>query len=111
MEVQNTVKSGSSLLRIQYLFTKMGESAETVNSFRALVEIRSKFVPVPKYLRLFIQEDGLKHLVIQLQKSETKIIDVSLSILGHCLLEQEPRVLVSYFCDLGRQRVSQLTRD
>ena len=46
-------------------------------------------------MNIFIEEGGIPHIVIQLKKSTPKIVDVFLSVLGHCVLEQEPRVLVS----------------
>ena len=70
-------------------------SSQSSHVFRALVEIRTKyFTPTANHQNQFVQEGGLKLLVIQLQKNDKKIIDVALSILGHCVLEQEPRILV-----------------
>ena len=80
--------------RIQYLFSKLDSSHLSV-CYRALTEIRTEFVPKPHFLNIFIQAGGLKHIVAQLQKSNKKIVDVSLSILGHCVLEQESRSIVS----------------
>ncbi len=80
--------------RIQYLFTKLSSSHSSV-CYRALTELRTEFIPKPQLLTIFIQAGGLKHIVAQLQKSNRKIVDVSLSILGHCVLEQEPRIIVS----------------
>lgn len=80
--------------RIQYLFNKLSSSHSAI-CYRALSEIRTEFIPKPHLLSLFIQAGGLKHIVAQLQKSNKKIVDVSLSILGHCVLEQEPRIIVS----------------
>lgn len=79
--------------RIQHLFTKL-ESSQSVTCFRALTELRGEFVTKPQLLPLFIQAGGLKHIILQLKKSNKKIVDVSLSILGHCVLEQEPRNMV-----------------
>ena len=84
----------SSSQRLKYLMTKLN-SSQNSHVFRALVEIRTKyFTPTANHQKQFVQEGGLKLLVIQLQKNDKKIIDVTLSILGHCVLEQEPRILV-----------------
>lgn len=93
-------KSDSVQRRIQYLFDKMSTDQVTV-IYRVLTELRTEFVPHPRRLSAFIQAGGLKHLVTHLQKPEKKIVDVSLSVLGHCVMEQEPRVVVSFvFVDL-----------
>ena len=80
--------------KIQHLFTQL-ESSHSSVCYRALSELRADFVTKPPLLSLFVQAGGLKHLIIQLEKSNKKIVDVSLSILGHCVLEQEPRHIVS----------------
>ena len=87
-------KTDSFQQRIEYLLSKLSSSHSSV-CYRALTELRTEFVPKPNFLNIFIQAGGLKHIVAQLQKSNRKIVDVSLSILGHCVLEQEPRIIVS----------------
>ena len=88
-------KKGALVKRLHYLFTKMGPSNELENCYRALTEIRLKFISKSQQMNIFIEEGGIPHIVIQLKKSTPKIVDVALSVLGHCVLEQEPRVLVS----------------
>lgn len=91
----DSLKSTDSIhQRIQYLFDKLSSSHSSV-CYRALTELRTEFIPKPQLLQIFIQAEGVKHIVAQLQKSNRKIVDVSLSILGHCVLEQEPRTIVS----------------
>lgn len=77
--------------RMEYLFTKLN-SSHSSTCYRALAELRKEVIPKS---HLFIQAGGMKHIVVQLQKSNKKIVDLSLSILGHCVLEQEPRNIVS----------------
>ena len=89
------LKENALVKRLQYLFTKMIPSNETENCYRALTEIRIKFISKPQQMSIFMVEGGIPQIVIQLKKSTPKIVDVALSILGHCVLEQEPRVLVS----------------
>lgn len=79
--------------RIQYLFTKL-ESGQHSSVYRALTELRTEFIPHPKRYSALIQAGGLKHVVNHLKDSNKKVVDVSLSILGHCALESEPRLLV-----------------
>lgn len=80
--------------RIQYLFSKL-DSSHSATCYRALSELRTEFIPKPHLSSLFIQAGGIKQIISQLKNSNKKIVDVSLSILGHCVMEQEPRVIVS----------------
>ncbi len=89
-------KGNSVRIRLEYLFGKLNEEQSASSTYRALNELRAKFVPHPPRLSTFIQCGGMKHIVTQLQSSNKKIVDVSLSILGHCVMEPEPRVLVCY---------------
>jgi len=88
-------KENALAKRLQYLFTKMIPSNETENCYRALTEIRLKFISKPQQMNLFIEKGGISQIVVQLKKTTPKIVDVALSVLGHCVLEQEPRILVS----------------
>lgn len=87
-------KGNSARVRLEYLFGKLNQEQSASSIYRALNELRAKFVPHPPRLSTFIQCGGIKHIVTQLQSSNKKIVDVSLSILGHCVMEPEPRVLV-----------------
>ena len=94
---QDTIKN-----RLQHLLCTIADTEHPSSCFKALAEIRSNFITDPKKRKLFIQSSGIKNLVKQLQCENTKIVDITLSILGHCVLEQDPRVIVSinFHCNL-----------
>ena len=69
----------------------MGPSNESEKCYPALTEIRLNFITKSEQMNIFIEEGGIPHVVVQLKKSTQKIVNVSLSVLGHCVLEQEPR--------------------
>ena len=91
----DSVKTGEAKRRIEKLFEQMSSSHSSATCYRALSEVRTGFIPNPQLLSLFIQAGGVKQMVEQLKKSNKKIVEISLSILGHCVLDQESRVIVS----------------
>lgn len=93
--MESKIKKNTAENRLQHLLNNIEDTKHLSSCFKALAEIRSHFVTDPKKRNLFIQSNGMKHVVTQLQCENKKILDVTLSILGHCVLEQEPRVIVS----------------
>ncbi len=81
--------------KIEHLFEQMSSNHSSATCYRALSELRTGYIPRPQLLSLFIQAGGIRQIVEQLKKSNKKIVDVSLSILGHCVMEQEARAVVS----------------
>lgn len=93
-EMMDDRKREQVMRRLAHLFKK-AESSQPSGCCRAMEEIRARFVPCKPYLALFIEQGGLKTLVAQLQKDDKKLVNVSLSILSHCVLEPGPRITVS----------------
>ncbi|PSN52457.1 hypothetical protein C0J52_14981 [Blattella germanica] len=56
-------------------------------AYEALLEIRSKILPMKDGINLLSNNGSLKDLVNFLQKPNEKILDVTLSILGNCCLK------------------------
>jgi hypothetical protein len=65
--------------RIQYLFDKLSSSHSSI-CFCAITELRAEFIPKPQLLQIFVQAGGVKHIVEQQQKSNRKVVDVSLAV-------------------------------
>lgn len=87
-------KRGTTEERLQQLLHTIKDHKHLSSNFKALAEIRSQYMSDPTKLKLFIHAGGMKHIVSNLKCENKKIVDVALSILGHCVLEQEPRVVV-----------------
>ena len=56
-----------------------------------LVEIKSKVVNTREGAKLIIKNDLLKDLVNFMDKPNEKILDITLSILGNCCLDEDTR--------------------
>lgn len=61
----------------------------------ALLKIRSKVIADVNGLHLFRECGGLGHLVPHLRKPNERILDLSLSILGNCCLDDQTCLAVS----------------
>lgn len=62
----------------------------------ALLKIRSKVIADENGLQLFRECGGLEFLVPHLRKPNERILDLALSILGNCCLDDRTCMAVSY---------------
>lgn len=60
-----------------------------------LYKIRNEIIASEEGVRLFREANGLEYLMPLLRKPNERILDVALSILGNCCLEEECSLLVS----------------
>lgn len=60
-----------------------------------LTKIRNKVIITDNGIRLFRECNGLEYLLPLLRKPNEKILDITLSILGNCCLEEESALAVS----------------
>lgn len=67
----------------------------------ALLKIRSKITINDAGIKLFRQCKGLDHLLPHLRKPNEKILDITLSILGNCCLEEESSLVVGKLNSFG----------
>lgn len=62
----------------------------------ALVKIRTKVITDENGLQLFRECGGLEYLVPHLRKPNERILDLALSILGNCCLDDQTCLAVSF---------------
>ena len=86
--------------RLQYLFSKMQASSHSTNSLQALKEMKEKVQNDAEFFQLFLAEEGIKQIVLQLSKSDKRIICVSLSILTWCVVKENSTIDVSSLKDV-----------
>ena len=58
---------------------------------KSLIAIRMKYIKEPGGIQKFCAYGGLKNLIELIQKTNQKIVDISLSILGNCCTEEGAR--------------------
>lgn len=75
-----------------YLIRSLASSSSDV-VYKALLELRGKYIKQTNKAgtKRFREKGGLKLLMRLIQKPSTKIVDIALSILGNCCLEEETR--------------------
>lgn len=61
-----------------------------------LLKIRSKVIVNDNGIQLFRDCGGLEYLLPHLRKPNERILDLTLSILGNCCLEEESSLAVSF---------------
>ena len=88
---KNSVLESSAENLIQNIL----HASSSSNCYQILVSVREKVSKNPKFLSEFISAGGIKALIEQLKKPQKKLVDVSLSILSHCVIQPEPRIQVS----------------
>lgn len=62
----------------------------------ALLKIRNKVIADGNGLQLFRECGGLEYLVPHLRKPNERILDLALSILGNCCLDDQTCLAVSF---------------
>ena len=59
--------------------------------FNCLVSLRTKHLKDAELCRMLVDRGLVKALVLLLQRPNTKIVDITLSILGNLMVEDKPR--------------------
>lgn len=72
------------------------KSTSSIRVQETLLKIRSKITTNDAGIILFRQCGGLDYLLPHLRKPNERILDITLSILGNCCLEEESSLAVSY---------------
>lgn len=72
------------------------KSTSSTRVQETLLKIRSKIINNDEGIKLFRQSGGLDYLLPHLRKPNERILDITLSILGNCCLEEESSIAVSY---------------
>lgn len=70
------------------------KSSSSSRVHETLIKIRSKIIANDSGIKLFRQSGGLEYLLPHLRKPNEKILDITLSILGNCCLEEESNIAV-----------------
>lgn len=70
------------------------KSSSATRVQETLLQIRSKVIVTESGVKLFRECGGLEFLLPHLRKPNEKILDITLSILGNCCLEEESSLLV-----------------
>lgn len=71
------------------------KSSSSTKVQESLLKIRSKITVNDAGIKLFRECDGLDYLLPHLRKPNERILDITLSILGNCCLEEESNLAVS----------------
>lgn len=74
------------------------KSTSSTRVQETLLKIRSKITTNDDGIKLFRENGGLDYLLPHLRKPNERILDITLSILGNCCLEEESSLAVS--CNL-----------
>jgi len=83
--------------RIVYVISKLSSSnPEKVLS--GLIEIRTRIIKSREGIEKFLERGGIEPVIKQLTKTNQKIMDVSLSILGNLAVEPQVRSMVILWC-------------
>lgn len=87
-------KTGQSL-GILKLLSQLEKSSSSQSTYKLLVQIRTDVIKDKEGIKLLRDKGGLKRIVRILSKPNEKILNVSLSILANCCLQDDCRVQVS----------------
>lgn len=71
------------------------KSSSSTKVQESLLKIRSKIAVNDAGIKLFRECGGLDYLLPHLRKPNERILDITLSILGNCCLEEESSIAVS----------------
>lgn len=71
------------------------KSTSSTRVQETLLKIRSKITTNDDGIKLFRESGGLDYLLPHLRKPNERILDIALSILGNCCLEEESSLAVS----------------
>ncbi|RVE50863.1 hypothetical protein evm_004430 [Chilo suppressalis] len=77
------------------------KSTSSTRVQETLIKIRSKFTSNDDGIKLFRECGGLNYLIPYLRKPNERILDITLSILGNCCLEEESSLLVGKLNSFG----------
>lgn len=84
----------SELLRgkLERVLANLSANSNSATVYHALVAIRTKWIKSKSALQILISQLGLvEKLIPLLQRPNTKVLDITLSILGNLMLEDLPR--------------------
>ena len=82
-------KDGKSYLIT--LLGRLGSSEPSDRVYRTLVTIRLKFSLVDAYIPILVECKLVEKLIPLLQRPNSKIVDISLSLLGNLAIHKVPR--------------------
>ncbi|KAL0883062.1 hypothetical protein ABMA27_016532 [Loxostege sticticalis] len=77
------------------------KSTSSTRVQETLLKIRSKIINNDEGIKLFRQSGGLDYLLPHLRKPNERILDITLSILGNCCLEEESSIAVGKLNSFG----------
>lgn len=84
--------TGAKMKDSSWIFKKLRSSNSSSSSiFNALVEMRSRFIKEPNGVLKLRTEGGIELLLGLIQRPNSKIVDISLSILGNCCMDKGAR--------------------
>lgn len=83
-------KTGLSLGIIK-LLSQLEKSSSSQTTYKLLVQIRTDVIKDKEGIKLLKDKGGLKRIVRILNKPNEKILNVSLSILANCCMQEECR--------------------
>ena len=73
------------------LLSGLDPDSDPSRLFQTLVSLRTKHLKSKEKTRVLLDKGLVKRLVLLLQRPNSKIVDVTLSILGNLMLEPLPR--------------------
>ena len=88
-------ESRTKLERILVILTKTGSSSAQI--YHSLVSLRTKWIKSKSGVECLIRSGLVGKLLPLLQRPNSKVLDITLSILGNLMLEEGPRHQVSQF--------------
>lgn len=90
-------KTGQSVNFLK-LLSQLEKCSSTQSLYKVLVQIRTDLIKESEGVKLLKEKGGLKRIIKLLSKPNEKILNVALSILANCCLQEDCRDLVSISC-------------
>lgn len=90
-------KTGQSV-SILKLISQIKKCSSSQSLYKLLVQIRTDVIRDDEGIKLLKDSGSLKHIVKLLSKPNEKILNVSLSILANCCLQEDCREQVRTHC-------------
>lgn len=78
------------------LISQIKKCSSSQSLYKLLVQIRTDVIREDEGIKLLRDSGGLKHIVKFLSKPNEKVLNVSLSILANCCLQEDCREQVGY---------------
>lgn len=83
-------------VRILKLISQIKKCSSSQSLYKLLVQIRTDVIREDEGIKLLRDSGGLKHIVKCLSKPNEKVLNVSLSILANCCLQEDCREQVGH---------------